>query len=298
MIWLVTEPLKVGVMNQIAPAPPRLSDRLFYVAVAAIALGIGLVNALSAAQDAVRHGDGYDLRTPLLWEMTSILVILLLVPLLSAGVRRMPRSPSTIGQAGIALATIAIFSALHIAGMVGLRKLLLWLAGGGYDFHFSLATVLYEVRKDIVTALLIGSSIWLFDRSRRFTLADVASPPTSDMAPATSQGLWLRDGASRVRVMPADIVWVASAGNYIEYGMTDGTRHLIRGTLASAESQLAAFNIIRVHRTRLANLDRVTALTARPSGDFDLTFDTGETVQGSRRYRSAVNLRDTASALQ
>jgi DNA-binding LytR/AlgR family response regulator len=179
--------------------------------------------------------------------------------------------------------------------MVGLRKLLLALAGGFYDFHFSVATVTYEVRKDIVTALLIGSSIWLFDRSRRHTLIDVASPPT-DPSPATPQGFWLRDGGSRVRVVPADIVWVASAGNYIEYGMADGTRHLVRGTLASAESQLAGFNIVRVHRTRLANLDRVTALNAKPSGDFDLVFDTGETVQGSRRYRSAVHPREPSSA--
>lgn len=289
--------MEVGLMSQIESPSPRPTDRLFYAAVAVIALGIGLVNALSAAQDAVWRGASYDLGRRLLWEMTSILVILLLAPLLQAGVRRMRASPSRIRQAGIALATIAIFSALHIAGMVGLRKLLMGLAGGGYDFHFSLATVIYEARKDIVTALLIGSSIWLFDRSRGTAPTDVVSPPSSDRAPITPQGLWLRDGASRVRIQPADIVWVASAGNYIEYGMADGARHLIRGTLASAESQLAGFNIARVHRTRLANLDRVTALTAKPSGDFDLTFDTGETIQGSRRYRSAVDPRDTASAL-
>ncbi len=184
--------------------------------------------------------------------------------------------------------------------MVGLRKLLMGLLGGGYDFHFSMTTVLYEVRKDIVTVFLAGSSIWLFDRSRSPAPSEAASAPSeapsvqTDPALTAPQGLWLRDGSSRVRVMPADIVWVGSAGNYIEYGMTDGTRHLIRGTLASAEGQLAGFNIVRIHRTRLANLDRVTALSAKPSGDFDLTFDTGETVQGSRRYRSAVNPSETA----
>jgi LytTr DNA-binding domain len=289
--------MKVGLMNQIAPVPPRPADRLFYAVVAVLALGIGGVNALSRAQDASWRGAPYDLGTQLFFETSSILVILMLVPLLFAGVRRMRRSASRIGQTGIAFATVAIFSALHIAGMVGLRKLLLALAGGGYDFHFSLATVVYEVRKDIVTALLIGSSIWLFDRSRGNGSSDVASAPV-DLAPTMPQGLWLRDGASRVRVMPSDIVWVASAGNYIEYGMADGTRHLIRGTLASAECQLAGFGIVRVHRTRLANLDRITALNAKPSGDFDLTFDTGETAQGSRRYRSAIHPRETASALQ
>jgi hypothetical protein len=289
--------MKAGIMNQIAPMLPRPADRLFYIAIGVISLGIGLVNALSRAQDALWRGAPYDLGTQLLWEMTSILVILLLVPLLLAGTRRMRRSPSLFGQVGIAFATAAIFSILHIAGMVVLRKLLLGLAGGGYDFHFSLATVLYEARKDIVTVLLIGSSIWLFDRSRGPAPSELAPPPNGDTASAIPQGFWLRDGASRVRVMPADIVWVGSAGNYIEYGMADGTKHLIRGTLASAENQLAGFNIVRVHRTRLANRDRITALTARPSGDFDLTFDTGETLQGSRRYRGAVSLHEPTGAL-
>jgi hypothetical protein len=34
----------------------------------------------------------------------------------------------------------------------------------------------------------------------------------------------------------------------------------------------------------------------KPSGDFELTFDTGETVQGSRRYRSALNPGGSAGA--
>jgi hypothetical protein len=282
-------------MTQFAPAPPRSADRLFYVAVAVIALGIGLVNALSAAQDALWRGAPYDLGKRLLWETTRIVMILFLVPLLLAGVRRMRRSASRIGQVAIALATIAMFSALHIAGMVGLRKLLMALAGSGYDFHFSLATVVYELRKDIVTALLIGSSIWLFDRSRTPAPSNAALP-SPDPSPATPQAFWLRDGASRIRVLPSEIIWVASAGNYVEYGMTDGARHLIRGTLAAAEIQLAGFDIVRVRRTRLVNLDRVAALTVKPSGDFDLSLDTGEIVQGSRRYRNAVHLREAASA--
>jgi LytTr DNA-binding domain len=281
-------------MNQIASATSHTSDRLFYAVVTAISLGTGLVNALSTAQDALRRGSGYDLMTPLLWEMTSILVILLLLPVLLAGVRRMQQWPSRIGQVGIALVTIAIFSGLHIAGMMVLRKLILDLAGIGYDFQLSLATVIYEARKDTITALLIGSALWLFDSRRNWRPADTVA---TDPSPAMPQGLWLRDGANRVRVMPSEIVWVGSAGNYIEYGMAGGARHLVRGTLAAAEAQFAGFNIVRIHRTRLANLDRVTALTVKSSGDFDVTFDTGEIVQGSRRYRAAVRSCETMDAM-
>ncbi len=52
------------------------ADWLLYGAVAAVALGIGVVNALSKAQDVGWHGGSYDAGTPLLWEMTSIAVII------------------------------------------------------------------------------------------------------------------------------------------------------------------------------------------------------------------------------
>ncbi len=58
------------------------SDWLLYGAVAAVALAIGVVNALSIAQDAAWHGGAYDVRTPLLWEMSSIVVIVLVAPIL------------------------------------------------------------------------------------------------------------------------------------------------------------------------------------------------------------------------
>jgi DNA-binding LytR/AlgR family response regulator len=59
------------------------------------------------------------------------------------------------------------------------------------------------------------------------------------------------------------------------------------------ETQLARFNLARVHRTRLANLDRVTTVELKPSGDFELSFDTGQTVVGSRRYRNAIASLET-----
>src|SRR6202163_3706497 len=109
------------------------ADWLIYGAVAAVALGIGVVNALSKAQDVAWHGGSYDAGTPLLWEMTSIAVIILLGPMLFIAVRRMRHATGWPLRIGLALAVIVVFSALHIAGMVGLRKLALFLVGGSYD---------------------------------------------------------------------------------------------------------------------------------------------------------------------
>lgn len=272
-------------------------DRRVYALVAAVAVVIGIVDALSMADDIARRGGVYDARTPLLCDMTSIAVIILLTPALLAIIRRIRREPALAVRIALAIATIIIFSAVHITGMVGLRKLIMWLAGGAYDFHLSFATVLYEFRKDVVTCILIGGGMWLMDirREAQRALQVMAAPPAAS-PPSTPQTIWLRDGARSVRIEPRDILWISSAGNYIEYSLADGSNRLIRGTLAAAESELSRFNLARIHRTRLANLDRVTGVQSKPSGDFDLTFDSGHTVQGSRRYRSAVASLDRNDA--
>lgn len=260
-----------------------------FAAIAAVALATGIVNAFSGAQDAAWRGDSYDVGRRLFWEMSSIAIILLLLPLLVLAVRRMRRTSGLAARAAIGAIALLGFSALHITGMVWVRKLALWLAGGAYDFRFSLETVLYEFRKDAVAVLLIAGTIWLLE-SRRELKTAAAAPyaPPAPQPPSSPDVIWLRDGTSRIRVVPRDILWVASAGNYIEYSLADGTRHLIRGTLASAEAELARFSIVRVHRTRLANLGRVCGVDLNPSGDFELAFDNGQTLGGSRRYRPAV----------
>jgi hypothetical protein len=252
-------------------------------------LGIGIVNALSKAQDAAWHGDVYDARTPLLWEMSSIVTIILVAPLLFVAVRRMRHVAGWPFRIGLAVAAIVAFSSLHIAGMVGLRKLAMFLVGGSYDFHFSAATLIYEFRKDVITCLLIGGALWLIDSHREAQQARSASAKApADGASAPPHMVWLRDGSTRIRIEPRDILWISSAGNYVEYALAGGRNHLVRGTLAAEETRLTRFNIVRVHRTRLVNLSRVTGLRAGPSGDFELTLDTGQTLAGSRRYRGAV----------
>lgn len=263
-------------------------DWLFYGVVAAISLGIGVVNALSAAQDAAWRGAVYDVRRPLFWEMSSIVTIIAVAPILFVAVRRMRRVSRWPLRLGLAVAAIIAFSGLHIAGMVALRKAGMFLAGGAYDFHFSLATLIYEFRKDVMTCVLIGGTLWLIDRSRAAQQARSVLTTPPDSAPLAPGMVWLRDGSSRIRIEPRDVVTIGSAGNYVEYCMADSRTHLVRGTLAAEEARLTRFNIVRVHRTRLVNLSRVTGLKAGPNGDFELTLDTGEAIAGSRRYRQAV----------
>jgi DNA-binding LytR/AlgR family response regulator len=265
------------------------ADWLLYGAVAAVALGIGVVNAVSKAQDLAWRGGVYDARTQLFWELSSIVTIILVAPVLFVAVRRMRHVSAWPLRIGLAVAAILAFSGLHIAGMVGLRKLVMFLAGGAYDFHLSAATVIYEFRKDVITCLLIGGTLWLIDSRREAQQArSVVATARADPPSVAPHMVWLRDGSTRIRIEPRDILWISSAGNYVEYSLADGVNHLVRGTLAAEEARLTPFNVVRVHRTRLVNLTRVRGLKTGANGDFELTLDTGQTVSGSRRYRVAV----------
>jgi hypothetical protein len=254
-----------------------------YGLLAAAVLATCLVNAFSMAHDGARRGGVYDLGRPLLWELSSGLVIVALLPLLGFGVRRLRLFSSWPAKAMWAAAIVVLFSAAHIAGMVGLRKLVLATVGGSYSFGLLVPELIYEFRKDAVSCFMLGLAFWWTGRRAGFAAPRAAAAPA-----ASVPVLWLRDGAARIRVEPADIVMVTSAGNYVEYCLADGRTHLIRATLAAEEARLLPFGIVRVHRTRLISLPRVTALAAGVSGDFELTLDTGQTVSGSRRYRGAV----------
>ncbi|MHA4874958.1 hypothetical protein, partial [Enterococcus faecium] len=90
--------------------------------------------------------------------------ILAAAPILIVAVRRMRGTPAMPVKIAIGVVALAGFSALHIVGMVWLRKFGIWLAGGSYNFGASFATILYEFRKDAVTAIVIAGAVWLFDR--------------------------------------------------------------------------------------------------------------------------------------
>jgi LytTr DNA-binding domain len=257
-----------------------------YAIIAVMALAFALVNAFSAAHDTVRRGGSYDLSLPLLWELTSAVVIVALLPLIDFGVRYVGRQPNWPLRAAWATGTILAFSVLHIAGMVALRKLALATVGRSYSFGLFFSEFVYEFRKDVVTCCMIGAVLWLGIR-RREAVAEKAADSIRS-APKSPPVLWLRDGTARIRIEPREIVWISSAGNYVEYAMLGGRTHLVRGTLAAEEARLGRFSIVRVHRTRLVNLARVSGLKAGPNGDFELTLDTGQSISGSRRYRRAV----------
>jgi DNA-binding LytR/AlgR family response regulator len=250
-----------------------------------------VVNTFSNARDiSWRLGSPHNLWEPALWELTSGIVVAALVPLARHGaglMRSGTRQPlrAVFGNAVL----LVTFSVLHIAGMGLLRELAYRLAGWTYSYPWA-HEALYEFRKDIFAYAAIAVMFWLAERPTATPVEPEAETVGTDAAaaPATSGELWLRDGRLSILANPDEIVWVGSAGNYVEFRLTNARTHLIRTTLQAQEARLARFGIVRVHRGRLINPKRIVALEWRASGDFEIRLETGETVVGSRRFKAAV----------
>jgi DNA-binding LytR/AlgR family response regulator len=274
----------------------RVSIWVIYAGVALMIAGACLLNAFSVTYDLARVGRPRSLWEPLVWETTSAAMLIATLTLPRRGailVGTLAKSPlaAALSILGLALA----FSAFHIIGMVLLRKLAYAAVGAHYWFNWSIPEIFYELRKDLFAFGAIVLAFWLAERAfgiaPPLAFAPVANANGAPDAAAQSHAgteLWLRDGRTSILVNPPEILWVASAGNYVEYALVGGRRHLIRTTLQAEEARLSRFGIARVHRTRLINPMRIIAIAWRPSGDFELCLDTGETVVGSRRYKTAI----------
>jgi hypothetical protein len=245
-----------------------------------------VVSALSSAQEAAQRGRPYDLKMPLFYESTAALATLFLLPALRRGIRFLSSERrSTIPTLAIAALVATLYSAAHMVLIVLFRKLGFAAMGGAYAFDWTTQAI-YEYRHDLVAALVLGGGFWLFDRKG----AEARPPVISAPAPEPVQDdthLWLRDGSTAIRIDARDILGVGSAGNYVEFQLAD-RRHLIRGTLAAEEERLRPFGLRRVHRTKLANLNRVVAVELKAAGDFILRMDNDELIPGSRRYKDAL----------
>jgi LytTr DNA-binding domain-containing protein len=279
-----------GANSRANGAESRLSVRAAYAIVIVLIAISDIVNTFSFARDiSWRLGVPHNLWEPALWQFTSNIVIVALLPLGRRGgvLVRVGTNRLLLVASGLTALLLA-FSTLHIAGMGLLRELAYGLAGWTYSFPWR-REIPYEFPKDLFAYAAFVVIFWLAERPAPAAAkaAEEGVPVVRNDRPAAAE-IWLRDGRTSILIDPNEITSVTSAGNYVEFRSTGRRSHLIRTTLQAQEQRLEPFGIVRVHRSRLINLKRVVALERRAAGDFELRLDTGEIVAGSRRFKSAV----------
>jgi two-component system LytT family response regulator len=97
----------------------------------------------------------------------------------------------------------------------------------------------------------------------------------------------VRQGASHRFVPVADVEWIDAADNYVQLHVA-GRAHLVRGTLQDVARELDPSRFVRVHRSALVAVDRITRIRPRDSGGYVIELSTGTEVRASRRYAEDV----------
>ena len=247
----------------------------------AIIVGVVSMNILTRHHDEPEIG----LLPPVIWEGSSALIIavIILMPGLMVLWTRRARPPWWITlPAHMAAATL--FSVLHVAAFVVLRKMAyaLWM-DGPYRFSPAVSEFLYEFRKDVVVYAFSAAIYWVLNRLR------AASTPAATAVSHSVAGAQfdIRDGARLVRAPIGDILAVRSAGNYAEFVLADGRRPLMRSSLSALEASLGAHGFLRTHRSWLVNPTRVTGLKPEGSGDYAVELGNVEAPL-SRRFPQAL----------
>ena len=294
-------------MDQSAPPPIAPGDagqdllarylRWRHIAEPAFWIVLFLVLAASNAWlvwvDMRRDGDDAPLWEPAVWEFSSHFVVLALLPAILAVERRFPLRPLLL-RANLPwhlLATV-VFSIVHIAGMVALRKLAYLVHDAHYTFGARWQIVGYEYLKDIRTyfTLLVvvgfyrlGLLRWQGD-ARLLDVPDEGLP----VEPVERPERFLVQKLGREFLLPAaEIEWIQAWGNYVNLRVR-GHDYPLRSTMAGIEQRLDPRRFVRVHRSYIVNLDFVGEIEPLDSGDARARLRDGSTVPVSRRYRNEL----------
>ncbi|HET7675708.1 MAG TPA: LytTR family DNA-binding domain-containing protein [Gammaproteobacteria bacterium] len=254
---------------------------------AALLILIALANAFTTIADHARLGHPMPAFNAFVSEFTSILIIGALIPLLAAFNRRMPIDGRTWRWAlPTHLVATLPFSIVHVAGMVGLRKLVFALVGGRYDFGPVLASWLYEYRKDFVSYWLLVAGLYGFASYRRWRLSQLATVEATGTAPL--ERLVVRRLNREFILNLDEIDRIEASGNYVEVHAA-GTNYRLRESLASLAARLDEHRFVQVHRRHIVNIDRIREIQPWDSGDYRIVLKDGDCVNLSRRYRSRLD---------
>ncbi len=280
------------------PAPPtddaqHRSRRWVVVFWVVVFLSAGLGNAATGLLDAQRDGlpiAGWQLLT---WELSSVAVSLALLPLVLAACARWPlHADNWRRRLPLYLLGSVVWSVLHVAGMVAVRKAVYALIGEHYDFGDIWVRWGYEYLKDVRTfALLVittHAAAWFGRRlqgeARLFDLPDEGPPLEPVERP---ERFLVRKLGRDFLVAAADTEWLQASGNYVNLHLR-GHDYPLRSTLAGIEARLDPAVFVRVHRSYLVNLGRVVSIEPQDSGDASVHMDDGSVLPCSRRYLPAL----------
>jgi len=247
-----------------------------------------VVLATTSLMEFSRAGKSIPAWEPFCWEISSQLILLLLIP---AGIfindRWLDKCAYKTRLITHAALTIP-FSAIHIAGMVGIRKLWYSAMDSQYIFGNLPLELLYEYRKDAQSYLTLALIIFgyrLIVRRLQGEASYLAKDDESnDIEPESPpERLLIKKLGREFLIQTSDIEWIEASGNYANLHIKDSV-YPMRITMDKLEKLLPA-HFMRIHRSTIVNLKHIHEVQALDTGDYQVTLHCKKMLTLSRRYR-------------
>lgn len=255
-----------------------------------------VANSITVNMDVQRAHLDFTAWQPVVWEASSALTTLALVPALVWFTRRFPLHLDTMRRMlPIHLLGSLAWSVLHVAGMVALRKLAYANAGEHYDFGLWWWEFGYEYLKDVRTyagavAILEGYRFVLRRMQGEASLlsAPDEGPPVEPVE--RPERFLIRKLGREFLIAANDIEWLQASGNYVNLRVR-GHDYPLRSTLAGIEEKLDPARFVRIHRSYMVNLDQLASIEPLDTGDARIHMQDGTKLPCSRTYRTALRQR-------
>ena len=272
----------------------------------AFALYLLLNNSINASSVWMEHNrDPFSTLQwwePLLWEYSSAVGTLMLMPFLVWFFHKVPPRFHAMGlQLSLHFVTSLVFCIGHISLMVTLRKLVYGLLGRGYDFGPLAREFFYEYRKDVWGYLFIfalfqlGQFVYrrlkgdamLIGAEQNEDTQDITTSHQSNTAP---EHFLVRKLDKEFLVKVADIDWLESSGNYVNLH-SKGRIYPLRATLTNTVELLQHKGFSRIHRSLAVNHQAIDSISYDSSGDGEILLHSGERLNLSRRFKDEFRAR-------
>ncbi|WP_193164120.1 LytR/AlgR family response regulator transcription factor [Microbulbifer hainanensis] len=250
------------------------------------------VNAFSVWADHNRGGLAHiQLWEPLVWEYTSAISILTLLPILVFAFRHNPPRLTRFGrQLGWHLLASMLFSVAHVFLMVQMRKLIYLLAGESYGFGTWLPEFGYEYRKDVWGYAIYFCLYYVFRlaysrlKGEASLIAENEPAQGADGGQKLPEHFLVKKLDKEFLVRVADIEWIEASGNYVNLH-SRGRIYPLRSTLTEIAERLAPAGFSRIHRGLVVNHNAIEHISFQSSGDGEVQLQCGKLLNLSRRYR-------------
>lgn len=242
------------------------------------------VRSTSLIMEYANRGTPLEAWKPFVWEYTSTYVVFILIPFILMFDERYPIASKNWPKRMLMHIPLSmVFSFTHVAGMVGIRKLIFTAVDDVYSMTGLNYTILYEYRKDLMAYMSILIVIYAYREILRLRRGEAQIEKSDEERIMVS-----KRGVFKF-IEPSSVDWVEAAGNYVELHVGENT-YMLRATMKEIDKRLGSTDFARVHRSTIVRRDVIESISPAMNGDKILYLKDGTELRLSRRYNENLKL--------